>query len=221
MPKLIKNSKLSNKQIRKVIEYFALELTATQTAKHLKISRHTANRIYLIIREKIAHFEQENQTIFRGEIELDESYFGGKHKYNRGRSLKSKIPVFGVLKRNGKVYTQIVSDVKRETLMKVIRTRIEPKDSTVYTDSWKSYDGLILDGYKHYRINHSKEFARGKKNHINGIESFWSYAKSKLSKYYGISPKRFYLYLKEAEFRFNNRNHPNLAKLIQKIMLGD
>ena len=54
---------------------------------------------------------------------MDESYFGGRHKYNRGRSVKSKIPVFGLLKRNGKVYTQIVPDVKRETLMKIIRTK--------------------------------------------------------------------------------------------------
>ena len=103
-------------------------------------------------------------------------------------------PVFGLLKRNGKVYTQIVPDVKRETLMKIIRTKVIP-ESLVYTDSWKSYDGLVLDGYKHFRINHSKKFVKGKKNHINGIESFWIYAKNKLNRHYGIHPKRFYFYL--------------------------
>ena len=219
MPKLIKNSKLSNNQIRKIIDCFVLELSSIQTAKHLSINRHTVDRIFLIIREKIAYYQEVSHDIFHGEVEADESYFGGEHKYNRGRSTKSKIPVFGLLKRKGQVYVQIVPDVKRTTLMKIIRTKVVP-DSIVYTDSWKSYDGLILDGYKHYRINHSKEFKKGKKNHINGIESFWSYAKGKLRKHYGIAPKRFYLHLKEMEFRFNNRKCDNLAKLIEKILIS-
>ncbi len=219
MPRLIKNSKLSSGQIRKIVGCFVLELSSIQTAKHLSINRHTIDRIFLIIREKIAYYQEVSQDIFHGEVEADESYFGGKHKYNRGRSTKSKIPVFGLLKRKGQVYVQIVPDVKRTTLMKIIRTKVVP-DSIVYTDSWKSYDGLILDGYKHYRINHSKEFKKGKKNHINGIESFWSYAKSKLRKHYGIAPKRFYLHLKEMEFRFNNRKCDNLAKLIEKILIS-
>ena len=219
MDKLLKYSKLSNYQIRKVIEYFALELTAVQTSKYLKLNRKTVDRIYQTLRKKIARYQEINQDIFHGEVEMDESYFGGRHKYNRGRSVKSKIPVFGLLKRNGKVYTQIVPNVKREALMKIIRTKVIP-ESLVYTDSWKSYDGLVLDGYKHFRINHSKKFVKGKKNHINGIESFWSYAKNKLNRHYGISPKRFYFYLKEQEFRFNNRKCQNLAKLIEKILIG-
>ena len=103
--------------------------------------------------------------------------------------------------------------------MKIIRTKVAP-ESIVHTDSWKSYDGLILDGYKHYRINHSKLFGMNKKNHINGIESFWSYAKNKLTKHYGIPAERFYFYLKELEFRFNNRNSPNLPKLIEKLLIS-
>ena len=217
MGKLLKNSRLSNYQIRKIIEYFALELTSVQTAKQLKINRKTIDRVFQIIRERVAHRQEVNQDILSGEVEGDESYFGGIHKYNRGRSTKSKVPVFGLLKRKGKVYVQIVPDVKRETLMKIIRTKVVP-DSVIYTDSWRSYDGLILDGYRHYRINHQKEFVKRKKNHINGIESFWSYAKSKLNKHYGIPAKRFYFYLKELEFRFNNRNCQNLAKLIENIL---
>lgn len=215
--RLITNSKLSNKQLKQLIESFALELTAIKASEHLGINRHTADRIYTLIRGKIAYYQEATQTFFDGEVELDESYFGGKRKYLRGRSVKQKVPVFGILKRNGKVYTQIVSDVSRETLMRIIRTKVVP-DSIVYTDSWKSYDGLIIDGYRHYRINHQREFARSKGNHINGIESFWSYAKRKLVKHYGVPPKRFYYYLKEIEFRFNNRNQRNLANLIEKIV---
>ena len=75
----------------------------------------------------------------------------------------------------------------------------------------------MFDGYEHYRINHQMEFVRNKRNHINGIESFWSYVKNKLSKFYGIKPEYFYLYLKEYEFRFNNRNK-NLEQLIFEIL---
>lgn len=220
MSRLIRNSKLTNSQIKKIIRYFSLELTSLQCSKELGINRHTTDRIYEIIRASIAWHCEKEQDIFNGEVELDESYFGGKRKYKRGRSVKQKVPVFGLLKRKGKVYTQIIPDVSRETLMKIIRKKVDI-NSIVYTDSWRSYDGLILDGYKHYRINHGKRvFVKNKKNHINGIESFWSYAKRKLSKHYGIPPARFYLYLKEMEFRFNHRDCQNLAKLIEKILIG-
>ena len=86
MDKLLKYSKLSNKKTREVIKYFALELTFVQTSKHLKLNRKTVDRIYKIIREKIANYQKINQDIFHGEVEIDESYFGGRHKCNRGRS---------------------------------------------------------------------------------------------------------------------------------------
>ena len=67
------------------------------------------------------------------------------------------------------------------------------KDGTVYTDGWKAYDGLVLDGYKHYRINHSKKFSKGKTNHINGIENFWGWSKMRLAKFRGLNRKNFYI----------------------------
>ena len=109
-------NKLSKYYKRKIIFCFALELTATQTAMLLKISRNTINRYYRVIRECIAEYEDRLIYKFTGEIELDESYFGGRHKGNIGRSTKSKIPVFGILKRNGIVYTKIFPDVSARTL---------------------------------------------------------------------------------------------------------
>ena len=77
--------------------------------------------------------------------------------------------------------------------------------STIHTDGWKAYDGLILNGYNHYRVfHHENEFARGK-SHVNGIESFWSYAKRRFSKFNGLSDEKFLLHLKETECRFNYR----------------
>ena len=213
--KLIKNSKLANRQINKLIEFFVLEVSAIKAAKSLLIHRHTAERIYQRIRLCLAR-ECEKEGPFAGEVEIDESYFGGKRKGHRGRGAAGKVPVFGVLKRNGKVYTQIVEDVSRETLRRIIRTKIIP-ETIIYSDSFRSYDGLVLDGFRHYRINHDYSFSTKLRNHINGIENFWSFAKNKLKRYYGINRKYFYLFLKEMEFRFNHRND-DLARKIKQIL---
>ena len=87
--------------------------------------------------------------------------------------------------------------------------------STINTDGWKAYDGLVLNGYDHYRVFHSHdEFARGK-CHVNGIESFWSYAKRRLAKFNGLTDEKFYLHLKESEWRFNHRCD-NIYKILLK-----
>ena len=89
--------------------------------------------------------------------------------------------------------------------------------STIYSDGWKAYDGLILNGYEHYRVYHShNEFARGK-SHINGIESFWSFAKRRLAKFNGLSDETFHIHLKECEFRWNNKDS-NLYKILLKLL---
>ena len=116
------------------------------------------------------------------------------------------------MKRGGKVYTQIITNCTKEQLMPIIRGKVL-SDTTVYTDGWASYDSLILYGYKHKRIHHHEnEFARGK-NHVNGIESFWSFAKRRLNKLNGIQKKYFLLHLKESEFRWNHKKN-NLYQIL-------
>lgn len=215
----IKYAKISNRLIRSILKHFCLELTAVQTAKLLSLNRRTIDRYYQIFREEIAKYQEDNLQRLSGEIEIDESYFGSRHKGDkRGRSTEKKISVVGILKRNGKVYTQIIPDASRQSLVPIIAKLVEKSRSNVYTDKWRSYDGLILNGYKHYRINHSKEFARDN-NHINGIESFWSYVKRKMRKHNGVSRGKFYFYLKESEFRFNHRGQ-DIYKLLLKIILA-
>lgn len=216
----MKYSKLSDYKIKKILRCFCLELTAFQTAKQLSFNRHTIERYYTIFREEIAKYEERQIKKLSGNIEIDESYFGSRHRGDkRGRGAPSKIPVIGILKRNGIVYTRIIPDVSKRSLMPIITGLIRKSKSNIYTDKWKSYDGLVLSGYKHYRINHSKEFARNH-NHINGIESFWSYVKRNMRKHNGIPKNKFYLYLKESEFRFNNRKK-NLFEIMSKIVLKD
>jgi transposase len=214
--RLIRNSKLTNRQLNELVKYFALEVPASRAANVMQVNRHTAERVYQIIRRCLAR-ECELNSPLGGEVEADESYFGGRRKGPRGRGAAGKVPVFGLLKRNGKVYTRIVEDVSRKTLRQIIKTKVVP-ESVIYTDSFRSYDGLVLDGFRHYRINHQKCFATGKRNHINGIENFWGYAKTKLKSYYGVSREHFYFYLKEMEFRFNHRKAANLAALIKKTV---
>ena len=110
--------------------------------------------------------------------------------------------VFGILKRGGKDYTKVIDDTKASTLMPIITRKIM-LDSVVYTDCYRSYNSLDVEGFHHHRINHSTHFAEEKHNHINGIENFWSQAKRRLRKYNGIPKKQFHLYLKECEFIFN------------------
>lgn len=216
----MKYSKLSKYQRKKILEAFCLELTAVQAAQQLGLNRNTVDRFYTLFRERIAKYQQQQRARLSGDIEIDESYFGSRHRGDpRGRSTKVKIPVIGILKRRGQVFTAIIPDASRKTLVPIIETLVAKSKSNVYTDKWRSYDGLVLSGYKHYRINHSKEFARSH-NHINGIESFWSYVKRKMRKHNGIPRHKFPLYLKEAEFRFNHRQE-NLYVLLSKTVLKE
>jgi len=183
----------------------------------LKVNRHTADRYYRLFRERIAAHQEKNLKQLAGKIEIDESYFGPHRRGDkRGRSTETKIPVIGILKRKGVVYTRIIPNVSRAVIMPVIKELVNKSRSNIYTDQWPSYDGLVVSGYKHHRINHSKEFANAH-NHINGIESFWSFVKRKMRKHNGIPRHLFPLYLKEAEFRFNHRNQDLQAVLMNII----
>jgi transposase len=213
-----KRSRISEAKIRQVIKLFALDIEATKIAELTGISRKTINKILRQIRERIADYCQQQSPFDAGEVEIDESYFGARRVRGiRGRGARGKHIVFGLIKRGGKVYTQVVKNCSRNTLMPIIEQKVN-KDSTVYTDGFRTYDGLVNFGYKkHYRVKHgSNEFAVGH-NHINGIENFWGVAKTRLSKFRGISKSTFYLHLKECEFRFNHRKD-DLYKLLLKIV---
>ena len=209
------NCKLNKKTQRKLLEFFVAEVTARTAADLLGIQANSAALFYKKVRQVIMlHLDQDAVEIFKGSIELDESYFGGVRKGKRGRGASGKVIVFGLLKRNGKVYTIIVPDTKSTTLMPVIIKKITP-DSIVYTDHWHSYNALDVAGFSHHRINHSSHFADGQ-NHINGIENFWNQAKRVLRKYNGIDRNAFPLFIKECEFRVNYGSPKQQLKILLK-----
>ena len=214
--KYCNRSKIRASKFREILKYFSMDFSATEASKLSGISRRTISDIYQKLRRRITKLTSE-EGMLSGEVEIDESYFGARRvRGKRGRGAKGKIPVVGLLKREGKVYTKIVRKCSKAELMPIIRGKIL-EDSIVYTDGWKSYDGLVLNGYKHYRVYHSKdEFARGK-SHINGIESFWSYAKRRLFKFNGVPKGKFILHLKESEWRWNHRDDKMYQLLLKEL----
>lgn len=197
----MRKSRLSKYKQNRLIELFVAGTTARTAASLVNVNPKTAVYYFKRLRQVI-YDEDIRVDQLTGEIEVDESYFGGRCKGKRGRGVGGKVPVFGLLKRNGKVYAAIIPDAKTTTLMPIIRDKVKP-DSIVYTDCWRGYNALDVSEFKHYRINHSVLFA-DKQNHINGIENFWNQAKRHLRKFNGVPKSHFHLYLKECEWRFNN-----------------
>ena len=211
-------SRISEKKFREILRLFCLDIEAIKVSKITLISRPTINKLFDGIRQRISEQCEVNSLLGKGEIELDESYFGAKRVRGiRGRGAKGKIPVFGMLKREGKVYTQIIKNCSIKEIMPIIEEKAS-KESTLYTDGFKTYDGLADFGYKkHYRVKHShNEFALGR-NHINGIENFWGLCKVRLTRFRGVHKHKFYLHLKECEFRYNNRDK-NMYLYLLKII---
>ena len=196
-----------------LLHYFSLEIPANKAAKDLNFGYQKVRNKYMQYREEIFSFLNQEYQKLSGEIECDESYFGGKRKGNRGRGARGKVKVFGMLERYKRIYTTIINDVSAETLMNEIKNNAL-KGSVFYTDTFRSYKSLKFYG-KHIEVDHGKVLAVGKR-HINGLEGFWSFAKERLLKYHGVSQDHFLLYLKELEFRYNYRKQ-NIFDLLIKI----
>lgn len=145
----MRRSRLSKKKQEKLLEHFIAGTTARCASSLVGVNKTTAAYYFQRLREIIAHhIEQESWEVFEGEIEVDESYFGGTRKGSRGRGAKGKIPVFGLLKRGGKVYTKIIPDASSSSLIPIIKHKVIP-DSIVYSDYWKGYNVLDVSDFKH------------------------------------------------------------------------
>jgi transposase len=212
-------SRVSENKFRHLVKCFALDTDATRAAVHSGLSRVTVNRYYMAFRNAI-FLSLDRSRIEGGVVELDESYFGARRiRGKRGRGAGGKTIVFGIFERGekNKVRLDIVKDVTKNSLVPVISERIAKK-TVVYTDGYPTYDCLSSLGYgKHFRVNHGADvFSRGK-IHVNGIESFWAFAKRRLSKFCGV-PKRFFeLHLSECEFRFNLGSWENIYKALLQM----
>ena len=143
-------------------------MTATQATELTGLNRNTVNRLYSAMRYRIAEYSRQTSPV-TGKIGSDESDFGSRRvRGKRGRGASGKTIVFGLLKRQGKVYTEIVPNAKAVTLQVIVRGHAGI-ESVIRTDARRGYDGLVDLGFeKHFRVNHAQnEFSSGSGNHIN------------------------------------------------------
>jgi transposase-like protein len=211
--------RISERKFRDLLRLFALDITADRAADLALVNHKTAAALFRLLRLRMAELAREGCP-FRGEVEIDESYFGpARARGQPGRGAAKKTPVFGILERGGRVHCQIVANCSKATLQALIEGQVH-LSASITTDGFRSYDGLVEAGFsRHHRINKYDDPAHPKfaENgvHINGIESFWSYAKRRHQKFNGLRRASFPIFLKETEFRFNTRTQ-NLYKILLK-----
>ena len=213
---------INTKQKNTLIKSFSMDDPAIKAAEHAGVNRNTADLWYRHFREIIFQATRRAPRLF-GEVEMDQASFGGrgrKKMISALRRLAKKLPhseymekakevrkehktqVFGILQRGGNVYTHIIKDQSARTLTPIVRMVVEDT-ATVYTDKWGGFKDLKLDGYTHRSVNHSREYVAKDGSHINGIESFWSFAKDRLGAFRGIHMTVLPLHIKECEWRWN------------------
>jgi transposase len=177
-------------------------IAAKQLQRELGVTYKTAWRMFRQIRAMLA----ENRDPFTGEVEVDETYVGGKHSGGkRGRGAPGKTIVAGVAQRGGAMAGRIVPNVRKATMEPVIEATVA-KGATVYTDELASYNGLVAKGYEHAIVKHSARIYAEGRAHTNTAEGFWSLLKGGLRGVYrSVSPKHLQSYVDEYAFRYSHR----------------
>lgn len=215
-----------------IVWCFVLTHSAHKASRLLGAEYKSVWSTYQIIR-KAFYFESKlRKKKITGTIELDESFFGGTFKNLRksirmelrrmglnkrgGGAKYRKQPVFGIFKRNGEVYLEPIPEATAKVLVPIIKRRIK-LSSKVFSDTATPYAGLVGLGYIHKTVDHGKEEYVDGEIHINGLEGFWGLSKTNMHTYKGIKKKNWILYLKEMEFRYNNRR-ANFDEIVAKII---
>jgi len=191
-------------------------ISAKQIQRELGVTYKTAWRIFKQVRLML----DEDVMSLLGEVEVDETYIGGRRRGKRGRGAEGKSIVMGMVERNGKVSAQIVPDVKSHTLLPVVREKVLSK-SIVYTDELPSYNTLNKLGYEHKRVHHaSKVYVMGDA-HTNTIEGFWSLVKRGIDGvHHAVSAKYLQDYINSYSFRWNHRNDetPMFLQILSRLV---
>jgi transposase len=180
---------------------------AMELERQLGVTYKTAWRMADLIRKHMAQVDGEFPLF--GDVEIDETYVGGRTHGRRGRGAANKTIVFGMLQRDGQVMTKVVPNVAGKTLKPLIEENVT-QGSTVHTDELRSYKGLAKKGFTHKTVNHGAgEYASGD-THVNNLENFWKHLKGGIrGTHIHVSKQHLHNYAKEFEFRFNRRGNPS------------
>ena len=197
----------------RLVEMFALGVPVYRQRFRQDTSPAARERFYRVLRACCAQAEDLREP-FDGAIECDESVFGGSRKGKRGWGAAGKVIVFGIVQRNGQVKAFPIPARQGQGVIDLVCAHTTP-GSLYYTDDWQAYASLRVQG-DHIVVRKEKGRPKGRE-HINGIEGFWSYAKHWLYPYRGVPRKYFHLYLGEICFRFNHRKE-DPKPLLQRLM---
>jgi transposase len=213
-------SRLSDRTKHELLRRFVWGVPVYRQRHQCPASAPAAERLYRLTRACMA-FEEQLREPFDGALECDETTFGGAAHGKRGWGAAGKVIVFGIIQRNGKVKAEPIAAHSGAAVMEQIQAHTR-EGSLYYTDEWQAYATLHLRG-EHVMIRKEKGKPQGR-DHINGIEGFWSYAKNWLYPYRGVPSKHFHLYLGEVCYRFNHRDEdlkPLLVKLLRTTSTED
>jgi transposase len=214
----LEDTRMPLNELSHLLYLFVLGVPSYRCRRYLSVALKTAQRTYTTFRHTIYDhlLVSFHEMVLAGEIEMDESMYGGHRKGKRGWGAAGKHIVFGLYQRNGQVMIFPVPDRKTDTLIPLVFEHTKP-GSLYYSDDWHAYTWLSIKG-DHVVVRKERGMPKAKgRNHINGIEGFWSFSKNWLYQYRGIPQHHFHLYLKETEFRFNNRDK-DLFLLLSQLL---
>jgi transposase-like protein/predicted RNA-binding Zn-ribbon protein involved in translation (DUF1610 family) len=176
-------------------------ISAKQIERETGVTYKTAWRMC----KEIRHSLSEDYPPFDGDVEMDESYFGGSKHGKRGRGASGKTAVFGIAQRDGKVEARIVANTGGKVILPIVDKNVA-RTAKVYTDEYRVYNALPVMGYKHETIPHAEKIYVLGNVHTNTIEGFWSNVKNGIrGVYHAVSSKYLQSYLNEYAFRYNRR----------------
>ncbi len=197
--------------------YFVVEMkrgvSSLQLSKIIGVTQKTA--WFMLQRIQNCFNIEIKEPCLEGEIEVDETYIGGKNKNRhskdkvkdaQGRSLKYKTPVFGTLQREGFVVAYVVTDAKGKTLLPLIYETVQP-NSIIYSDEWYAYNGIDKEKFDHQKVYHKKgAYVIGRRS-TNTIEGYWSHLKKMISgTHFWVSRKHLQRYVDCESFRYNTKH---------------
>ncbi len=198
------------------IGLFRVGISAQGLARELAVGYKTAWKMLMALRTALAADPLLERLA--GRVEVDETYFGGRQKGQRGRGAAHKTPAVGLRERGGRVRCLVVPNVASPTLRAAIRAAVAP-GTTVYTDQFSGYARVREDGYRHRRLDHGTRFARGQ-THTQSIEGYWGHVKPQLvARHRSVSPRHLSRYLAEADFKFNTRKEPDFIGLVLRKLI--
>lgn len=185
-------------------------LSAKQLERDLNITYKTAWRILTLIRKSL----KQSEEFLSGDVEIDETYLGGRGKAGRdnkgiGKVMRAKSVVIGAVERGGRMRAEVSPNVRAKSIGSFLDRNINPITSRLLTDSSDRYD-KVARGYRREKVNHSiKEFVRGD-IHVNNVESFWSHIKRSIKgTHKSVSKKHLQSYVDGFVFHYNNRHSDN------------